>query len=293
MFRALLVLLTMALAPEAWACATCACGDPTIAAMGTERPMPGRVRLSLVGGWRQEATPANDAAMPFRTNEIRFDLHAAGAMGSRVWLAGTLPVISRGVVDTNLERARSLGWGDAELRARIVLYQPDTPRPAHGVGMTAGVVLPTALRVREDGAFADEDLQPGAGAVSPMLGLWHSWQRGMWSGFSSVTGRLSFLGFERRTPGPVGLLSTALQVQPIPEVAPRLQLDGRLSATNRLDGAPEGIGGGWMVAVTPSLWMSPTRPVTLFVEVRVPVAQRLQAGARETVHPTAGVAVEL
>jgi len=291
--RTLAVLTAFTLAEDAWACASCACGDPTIAAMGTEQPMPGRVRLSLVAGWREERTPSQTAEVPFQADEIRFDLTAAGAIGDRVWLSGTLPVLSRGIVDTNLERARSVGWGDAELRARVVLFRPKGPRPRHQFGLSTGLVVPTALRVREAGDVADDDLQPGAGAISPMLGLFHGWTRGMWSGFSSLTGRVSFLGWDQRTPGPVGLISTAVQVQPIPEVSPRLQLDGRLSATHRIDGEPEGIGGGWMVAVTPSLWMSPTRAVTLFVEVRVPVAQRLQAGARETVHPSAGVAVEL
>lgn len=278
---------------RAYACATCACGDPTIAAMGTERPMPGRVRLSLAGGWRSESTALPVGAIPFRTDELRFDLTAAGAIGRRVWLSGTLPVVSRGVRGADLSRARSVGWGDAELRARVVAWADPAPVPAHQFGVAAGVVFPTALRVREAGDWANDDLQPGTGAFSPLVGLWHAWARGMWGGFSSVTGRASFGGFEQRTPGPVGLLTSAVQVQPIPEIAPRLQIDGRLSATTRRAGVPEDIGGGWLVAVTPAVLFAPTRAWTLWIETRVPVAQRLDGGAREGIHPSAGVAVEL
>ncbi len=278
---------------DAWACAACACGDPTINAMGTETPMPGRVRLSLVGGWRAESTPHDIATVPRRADELRFELTAAGALGDRVWLSGTLPVLRRGLARVDGSRSAGFGWGDAELRARITAWRAEGPTPAHQLGVSAGLVLPTALRLRADGAIAEEDLQPGTGSITPMVGVWHAWRKGWVSGFTSVSGRLSFLGYDQRTPGPVGLLSTQVQVQPIPEVAPRLQVDARLSATTRLDGEPEGIGGGWLVAVTPGLLTAPSRAVALFVDLRIPVAQRLEQGARESIQPIAGVAVDL
>lgn len=288
-----LLLAGLTLPGVARACATCACGDPTIFAMGAERPVPGQVRLSVIGGWRGEQTPAPIGDLARRTDEFRFDLTAAGTIGRRLWLSGTLPILSRGLREPNLSSARSMGWGDAELRARVVLYADAGPTPVHHFGLSGGLIAPTALRVREAGEWASDDLQPGTGALSPLLGLWHLWQRGLWSGFSSLTGRVSAFGFEQRTPGPVGLASTALQIQPIPELAPRLQLDARLSATNQLAGEPEGIGGGFLFAVSPGLLVSPVRSVAIYAEVRIPVFQQLEAGARETAQPVVGVAFDL
>ncbi|MFP2933934.1 hypothetical protein ACLESO_54180, partial [Pyxidicoccus sp. 3LG] len=42
----LATVLVLAPGPRAWACATCACGDPTLTSMGAEQPFSGRLRLS-------------------------------------------------------------------------------------------------------------------------------------------------------------------------------------------------------------------------------------------------------
>jgi hypothetical protein len=56
-------------ARDAWACAMCGCGDPTLTTMGAEQPFAGRLRLSSELRYRSDAI--GDAPERTQIEEVR------------------------------------------------------------------------------------------------------------------------------------------------------------------------------------------------------------------------------
>ena len=286
---AIITLLTLPALSRAWACSACACGDPTLTVVGVDKPFKGRVRLSTEGRYRYEVTPAE--AGTWHSDEVRLDTSVSWAVSNRVVLAATVPVLSTGLQAPNLAWQRGTGLGDIALRARFVTFRSKDQR--HLGGVSTGVEMPTAPRFYVDGAAIVDEAQPGTGAWTPELGLWYGGYLGMWSVYTSITGRISAGGFDGRAPGAAGLATVAAQVQPHDKVAVRLSVDGRLQDPDRVQDLVDPDSGGWLVQTVPSLVFSPGMDVLLTLGVAIPLASDLGGGGVEGMSPFLGVVVDL
>jgi hypothetical protein len=115
-------------ASAARACSTCTVGDPTITVLGTGQPYRNRLRFSVAGRQRRERIGV--APERLELLEHRFELGVAWAATDRWVLSAMLPLTQQRVSYPNLAEERRFGLGDAELRARAVLYRDRqlTPR---------------------------------------------------------------------------------------------------------------------------------------------------------------------
>lgn len=271
----------------AWACATCAAGDPTLTVMGLEKPVRGRLRLSTQASYRWERQPSADVV-----DQVRGELGLSWTAARWLVLSGSLPLVSSAVRGADLSEERGTGLGDLELRSRFVVGA--SRLRTHLGGLVAGLALPTSPAVHlPDGDLAPDDVQTGTGSWTPVLGAWHGAFAGAWSTFTSAVIRTSTEGHGARSPGVVGLATLAVQWQPHPVVAPRLAVDARVAAADRVGDQVDHASGGWLVQLTPALLVAPAADWLLQASVAVPVAQGAARDAREGVSAWVALVVDL
>lgn len=278
----LLGVLLLVPAPAAWACATCACGDPTLTSMGTEQPFSGRLRLSsTLRAWGQ--TVGQDGEDALRLRELRMDVAAAYAPLPWLFLSATLPLQAREVRDVSLARERGWGVGDVELSAKAFLFQDKAFSADHLFSVLAGVKLPTAPVLRaEDGTELNLDTQLGSGSWDPLAGVAYQHFRGSWSFLVSATGFLPTRGIQGFKAGASVRTTLAAQYQPSTRWAVRLGFDSRLEAPADLDGVEEENGGGFLGHASPDVLFSPATDVVLSAGVRVPFVNGLRGRVDST-----------
>lgn len=278
------------------ACASCQTGDPTLTTMGAEQPYAGRVRASLAVSWRGEQSgPAGDTES-FR--EGRLVLGVSWAPLRWLQLAANAPLVARSVDDAGLATDRLWGVGDVELRARVVVWRDRGFAPRHLFGVSTGVVVPTAGVQRDDAGMAlDLDHQVGGLAVTPQLGVWFMELRQPWSLFASATAQrpIGVIGDERA--GAAVVWSVAGQWQPLPRLALRAGLDGRVEQAARMYDRvmdmlmPMENTGGWAVFVTPGVVWSPRMDLVVEASAQLPIIDGLYGDHSET--PVVRVATTL
>ncbi|WP_223755298.1 transporter [Myxococcus sp. RHSTA-1-4] len=295
-FAAPLVLaIALLLVPgsSARACATCACGDPTLTSMGTEQPFSGRLRLSsTLRAWGH--TVGTDNVDAVRLREARMDVAAAYAPLPWLFLAATLPLQAREVRNASLARERGWGLGDLEVSAKAFVYQDKDFSPDHLVSVLAGVKLPTARKLRAgDGTLLDLDTQLGSGSVDPLAGVAYQHFRGDWSFLASATGFLPTRGLQGFRAGASVRTTLAAQYQPASRWAIRMGLDGRLEAAADIHGEEERNGGGFLAYASPDVLFSPAMDLVLSAGVRVPFFNRLRGRVDPTPIAMMSVAYDL
>ncbi|MCP3104779.1 transporter [Myxococcus sp. K15C18031901] len=278
---------------SAWACATCACGDPTLMSMGTEQPFAGRLRLSTtLRAWGQ--TVGNDRVDALRLREARLDVAAAFAPFPWLFLSATLPLQAREIREVSLSRERGWGVGDVELTAKAFLFKDREFSADHLFSVLVGVKLPTAPKLRaEDGALLGLDTQLGSGSVDPLAGLAYQHFRGEWSFLVSATGFLPTRGILGYRAGASVRTTAAAQYQPSAKWAVRMGLDGRLERASDIDGEEEANGGGFIAYASPDVLFSPSTDVVVGAGVRVPFFNRLRGRVAPTPIAMMSVAYDL
>jgi hypothetical protein len=228
------VLAALLLAPQAQACAACACGDPTLTTLGADQPFAGRVRVaSSVRGWGY-----SDTVSGAEVGELRLDLGAAYSPLEWLTLSAQLPLQARqswGLPGGG----QSFGPGDLTLTGRAMIWR-DRPFASRWLfGGLAGLVLPTAVGLPDTAAIPpDSPLTLGEGALSPLAGLSLLMVEGPWSAFASVTGALP-VGAD--APGPAVRTSLFAQRQLWPSLAVRLGAEARVDAPVTPEG-PQALG---------------------------------------------------
>ncbi len=299
----LLLSTALLLAPSssAWACATCACGDPTLMSMGTEQPFEGRLRFSsTLRGWGQ--TVGTDGVDALRLREARMDLAVAYAPLPWLFLSATLPLQAREVRHVSLSRDRGWGVGDVEVAAKVFLFQDRAFSAKHLFSVLGGVKLPTAPVLRDqNGAQLTLDSQLGSGSVDPLAGLAYQHFRGSWSFLASATGFLPTRGIQGFRAGPSLRTTLAAQYQPSPRWALRMGFDGRL------EGAADSSGeqhvhtssdrhehtGGFVGYASPDVIFAPGMDVVVAAGVRVPFINQLRGRVSPTPIAMLSVAYDL
>jgi hypothetical protein len=263
-----------AAAGRAHACATCGCGDPTLTAVGVEKPYKNRLRVALeerVGSHTMGAAEELSSTLMTRTA-----LSVAYTPHERLTLTAYLPFVA-----SHLENARQDAWvrglGELELTARAVVARDRRFAPRHLLWLIGGVKAPTAPRVYDDAGFPyPDDDQPGTGSWDPIAGATYAW-------FGRVTIYTSAL-FRYPTENPRGrrfgwslLSSTVAQLQPFSWLALQLGADLRYQGPDLLpNGAAASNTGGFIAQLTPGVMVNPWRDLLLRVAVEVPVVQVLR-----------------
>lgn len=272
------------------ACATCGCGDPTLTAMGAEKPFQNRLRASLDARYRSD-----DIGQPkvdqIQLREGRFDGQIAWAPSERLFLLGTAPLLQRSVRYVNGGETGTTALGDIELRAKAFVFVDRSFSARHLFAVTAGLKMPTAPRQRNeaDGTFLPIEAQPGTGSWDPLLGMSYAYFPRPFSFYASVQGSAPLRSTREFRASPSVRTTTTLQYQALPWLAPRLGVDTRLDARSYEDGLPERDSSGFVAFLSPELLLSPTVDLVVVLSARVPILQAL-AGYHEE-GPVFGAAV--
>lgn len=261
---------------RAVACASCGCGDPTLTAVGVEKPYQNRLRIAVeerVGA----RSSGRDVALA-RQLVLRSQLGVSYSPHARVTLVAVLPLVASSVHGPAGRAARIVGLGDLDLQARVVVARDRAFSPRHLFWLSAGLKTPTAPRVRDDAGFPyPDDEQPGSGSWDPSAGATYAW-------FGDLVSVSSTLLYRHPTSGPRGyrfgpslLSSTVAQLQPFTRVAFQLGADLRYAFADELaNGAAAPSTGGLVAGVVPGLLVNPWRDLLLRAAVEVPVYQALR-----------------
>ncbi|HXU82704.1 MAG TPA: transporter [Polyangia bacterium] len=276
-------------ARQARACASCACGDPTLAALGTERPLRNRLRAAVAFSHR--ALSVGDVGLDeLRISEQRVDAHLAWAPHERLFLLASLPGLRREVTYRDGYHRATWGNGDAELRAKLFVFQDRAFAPRHLVAALAGLKLPTAVIDRRPGGAPDSsELQFSTGSVDPILGASYGFFAYPWSAYAS--GQLLWTregtGGARASRSVSG--TAAVQRHLLTAVAIRLAIDSRLDSQAREGGFPERHSGGFIAFASPEILVSPATDLVVSAWARLAFVNALAGRQQEPFVLGAGV----
>ena len=263
-------------ARPASACAVCGAADKTLPAKGEEIGFAGRVRVTLDG--RAAAFAARFT--PLRVTEMRLVPGLAVAIGGGggatasdrsdpVLVSVDAPILRRSL---SLDGAASDRWmiGDVEGRVSWVAYRSRSRRLAvHG-----GIKAPTAPLERDPaGAMVPTDLQPGCGAIAPLVSATYTWTSTLVTAWTTATLLFPVAVRAGLHPGDSPRASTTIQLQPARVFATRLGVHGRLDAAGDRDGEVDAQSGGASVFVSPELVVSPVSDLVVSVGAAFPIVQ--------------------
>jgi hypothetical protein len=272
------------------ACATCGCGDPTLTAMGTEKPFRNRLRASIDARHRTDniGEPGVDQ---IRLRETRVDGQLAWAPHERVFLLGTVPLLQRSVGYVNGGQTNTVALGDVELRAKAFVFIDRSFAQRHLYAVTGGLKVPVAPRQRSDtdGSYLPIEAQPGTGSWDPLLGMSYAFFPRPFSFYVSVQGSAPLRGTSGFRASPSLRTTTAIQYQLVPWLAARLGADTRLDARSYEDGRPERDSSGFVGFVSPEMLLSPMTDLLVVLSLRMPAVQALAGHHHEG--PVVGVAL--
>lgn len=286
---ALVALASVAWARDAGACAACGCGDPTLTAMGSEKPFGGRLRAALDFRYREDSV-GEKGVDQIRIDERRVDAQVAWAPVSRVFLLLTVPTLHRNVRYVNERRETTFSLGDVELRSKFFVYEDRAFAPRHLIAFTVGAKLPTAPRRRDaTGTLVPVEVQPGTGSLDPLVGFSYAWFKKPWSLYVSLQGTMPGIGPSDHRAPPSLRSTVALQYQFVQAFALRGGVDGRFDGKARENGAVDRDSGGAVGYGTLEALVTPVEDLVVIGSARVPVVQALQGFHHEG--PVFGVAV--
>ena len=251
------------------ACASCGCGDPTLTAMGVEKPFKNRIRLALE---QRVSAHINEEG---QTILARTTLAAAWSPVVWLTLGAALPAPSGERRSASGPLRRFVGLGDLEVYARPLVFREKRFSPRHLLSLLAGIKFPTGPRVNDSSGYpAPEDLQPGSGSFDPIFGASYGYFGAAVTAFSSLSYRHSTVGYNGYRRGAV-LAATALVQRSLHRaVAVGLGLDmshTRPDAVN--DDHPLPQTGGTLLSLTPQLLFALHRDVLLRGALQIPIGQ--------------------
>lgn len=279
--------------PEALACSTCACGDPTLTVMGAEQPYAQRLRASAL--LRTSGQRFGSGAATTRLSEVRTELSVAYAPLSWLMLSLTAPLVRRVIDFPNLARDTTLALGDLELRARAFVWRDRSFDPNHLVAVVAGVELPTARSwATADDAARPVELQIGSGSFDPIAGLTYSYFGSQVSFHAVSTVLVPTRGFEGTRQGLSWRTSLAAQYQPFTYFGVRVGADARLDRPAvEPGGSPDPNSGGLVGFATFGAVSSVLEDLVVQASLSIPVVQHLEGEQGESLAFMAGVTYDL
>lgn len=289
---ALAALLAGTLTPQpAQACASCACGDPTLTAMDRELPFAGRLRLSSVLSLRSERAGVPRVS-EIEATEQRLTLATSWSPLDALTVALALPVVRRTATEVSGRRHQGYGLADVELRGRWT-WSLGRGESRHLLMAHAGLDVPLLPELSVDGVALPLEAQPSTGAFAGMVGAAYGLFEYPWSLYLSASARLSTEGHHATRAGPALLATASLQRQLGTSVAVRLSVDARADAAATEEGLDDPHSGGLLLMVTPELSWSPATDWILSAGLRVPAVVALRGEHAEGWGGTAGVTWDL
>ncbi len=278
---------------RAAACSTCSTGDPTLTVTGVEQPFEGRTRVSLQMQHRTEST-GERGVDAIDISEQRFELSGAYALTEGLFLATKIPLVRRRARYVNLARDEVMSLGDVEAFAKWFVYRDRSLAPRHLVAINGGLSLPTGTIFEDDqGRPLPLEAQVGSASLDALAGVSYSWFVSPFSMFVSANvGVPMWHGSTFRT-GAVGLLSWAMQYQPLDVLALRLSLDARIDQAVREQDAVDPHSGGLATVVSPEVVLSPFDDLVLRAVVQLPGYRAVRGNHSEGVSVLFGAAYDL
>lgn len=287
----LTLLFCLALPRAAAACASCGCGDPTLTAMGQEKPFKNRVRLAL-----EQRLGAHFTGAPAEQSLVSRTAVSA-SWSPLAWLTlGTLAplVVVRSEAPQRAVR-ETVGFGDVELLARALVFRDRRFSPRHIIGVLAGLKTPTGPRINDSSGYpAPDDGQPGSGSWDGIYGASYGYFGALGSVFLSASYRQTTAGYRGYQRGAVLGASLAFQFAVNRWSALVLGADFAHTEPSRLDAATRAPDtGGDLLAATPGLLFALGQDVLLRLALQVPVVQSWRGRQSETATGIVSLVVDL
>lgn len=274
-----LLLLLFFVPRLAGACASCGCGDPTLTAMGQEKPFKNRIRLSL-----DERVGAHSAGKPAEQSLISRTM-LSGSWSPTGWLTlgAQLPFILVRSTAAGQEPRQAAGIGDTELMVRALVFRDRKFSPRHALGLLAGVKAPTGPRIDDSSGYpAPDDVQPGSGSWDALFGASYGYFAAQVSAFFSASYRQTTPGYRGYRRGSAFAASLAVQLPVGARAALVLGTDLGYAQANQLasgQAAPDT--GGLLVTASPGLIFALRTDWLLRLMVQVPVIERWRGEQHE------------
>ena len=275
---------------SASACAACACGDPTLFAVGTEKPYAGRLRLSLDARYRSDSVGVTGVDK-LTLHESRADVQAAWSPSARWTLLLTLPAGYRLVSYANSSSQNTFFAGDPELRAKAFFWQNRAFDPQHLLSILAGLTLPVGGALSESIGRVPLELGVSLGVPTVAAGVAYAGFSRPWSLYTSAVFSAP-LGSAKDGDRPAQSLrgTVALQHQTFPTIALRASVHIRVDGIARDQGSDDPNSGGRILFAGPEALWSPGGDLTFFGYARIPASQALRGAHDEGAILGAGVA---
>lgn len=258
---------------EARACAACACGDPTLTSMGTEKAFPGRLRVGFRGQSRA-STEGVGRSTEVRTTEEQLEVVASYALNTDVTLALEIPAVRRSQEFTSGARLSAVGLGDVALRGRWDVWRGAGAR--HRLALQGAGVFPTGPTLRgQDGDPVDFDVQASRGAWVPEAGLLYSYFGRAWSAHVSSRWRQPLGGRFGPKPGAAWLTTVMGQYQWATWGALVASADTRWSQGLEREVGRAREARGWILFGSAGLAVMPLTDLLLTLTLRLPVTNTM------------------
>lgn len=275
------LLAALAAPRTAAACAACGCGDPTLAAVGAEKPFDGRLRLSVDARYRTDAVGVKGVDR-LELGELRSDLQVAWSPTAAWALLATLPVGYRRIDYVNGSSQNTSFVGDPELRAKAYVWQDRRFDPRHLLGVVAGLTLPLGTALSESTGRVPLELGVSLGVPTALVGLSYAGFARPWSMYASATLSSAFYtAKDGDKPSTSGRATLAVQHQTTPSLALRASAHLRVDqvATSEFKDDPNS--GGWVAFAGPEVLFALGGDATAFAYLRVPFASGLRGNHDE------------
>jgi hypothetical protein len=257
------------------ACAPCGCGDPTLTAVGVEKPYKNRLRLVL-----EERVGDRSSGSGLTLNRLlttRTQLGVLYSPHARVMLEAFLPFLAIRLTDAKRHQYWIRGLGDLELQARFVVYRDRAFASRHMFWLFTGLKTPTAPRINDDTGhpYPDDD-QPGSGSWDPLGGATYAWFGKSLTVYSSLLARVPTPGSRALRFGASLLSSSGVQLQPYPWLALQMGVNLRYAWADVLpNGADMSDSGGFTFGIAPAVMVNPWRDLLFRLTAEVPLVQAL------------------
>lgn len=287
------LLASTSVAAEAYACGTCAVGDPTLTIVGMEQPRANRVRTSATVRHRNDriGEPQVDE---LRLSEQRMELAGAYSPIDRLTFSVMMPLVHRLVTAVNLAQADIWAPGDLEFRARGVIWRDREFAPRHVVSLIGGLEFPTsAVETDTEGVPLPLEFQAGTGSWDPIAGASYTMFSDPWSVYVSSVGIFPTTGIADTRVG-ISFRQTAIgQFQPWRFLAFQLGAELRLDQPGYVAGVRDPNTGGHITYGTVGIVGMPHGKVLIHATAAVPMIQRLDGNHEEGFAFTAGLIYDI
>ncbi len=224
--------------------------------------------------------------------EQRLDIVTTYATSRELAFTLLLPTLRRRVTWRQSVSERYFGPGDAELRSKVTVWRSEDSHREAAILM--GLKVPTALEQKTPaGERLPVDLQPGTGALSPLLGAFYFTRSDIWSGSTSAFVYVPVPVKEDAHSATAWRANATLQCQPSRSFASRLGVVARIDGSSETDGSTDENSGGFVGYVSTEIVVSPVTDLLITAGAYHPALQVLRGRHVEGTVALLGLTLDL